>query len=117
MPDKITIHDLALSVRVGCTAEERRLPQPILLDVEMVCDIRRAAKADSINHSLDYALVCRDLKEKLEPTVYVTIERMAEESAALVLKGFRTSEVFVRIKKRALPGIDYATVEITRKKR
>ena len=43
---KIKVIGLEVFYRVGVTETERAQPQRLLLDIEMVCDIRAAARSD-----------------------------------------------------------------------
>jgi len=111
--DKLIIHSLELWVKVGCTAEERAFPQRLEMDVEMEMPLRTAGLRDDIRKTVDYAEVVSQLKEKIEAKIYQLAEAVAEDAAKIVLEK-RRIRVTVRVRKRALPGIEYAAVEIQR---
>ena len=114
IPDTLSLHDLALSCRIGVTDEERAVPQAVHLDVWLAIDAARAAASDHLQDAVDYAALAKQLQALARSRPFVLMETLAEASAALVLAQARTRWVRVRVKKRALPGMDHAAVEITR---
>lgn len=112
--DQLRIHGLELWLRVGCTEEERAFPQRIELDVALELDLRKAGRTDDIAKSIDYAAVADALKKELTPKTFRLAEAVAEQAADQILWRFKPAAVVVRLKKRALPGIDWAGVEIRR---
>ena len=116
MADALVIHDLVAECRIGVFEWEQAKPQSVWIDLELEIDAAKAAARDDVVDAVDYARLVREVKAFVEGKSYHLLETMAEEVAALVLKEFATPRVLVRVKKRALPGIDYAAVEITRKK-
>ncbi len=115
MPDRLLLHDIVAACRVGVTEQERQSPQPIWVDLELPIDAKRAAARDDVKDAVDYAALVTAVKAQAEGNTYRLLETMAEAMAALILKQFRVPEVLVRIKKRALPGVDYAAVEVVRR--
>ena len=116
MADKLSIRGLAVECRLGVLDEERAKAQTIWIDLELEIDASKAAERDDVESSVDYAALMASVKQHVESASYRLMETLAEDIAALVLKRFPTPEVEVKVKKRALPGIDYAAVEITRKR-
>ena len=114
MSDKLVLKDLAVECRIGVFAWEQAAPQPIWIDVELAIDAARAAKQDDLQQAIDYGRLVTAVKQHVQRTPFKLLETMAEAVAALILKEFNTSQVVVRVKERALPGVDYAAVEITR---
>lgn len=114
MPDKLLIHALTANCCLGVTDEERARPQPVWIDLEVEIDAARAAVRDDVHATVDYARLVGDVQQLAQGKSYGLLETMAEEIAALVLQACGTPQVLVRVTKRALPGIDSASVEITR---
>ena len=112
--DKLSLIGLELWLRVGCTREERAFPQRILMDVTLSLPLRAAGKADRLESTVDYAALARDLKNRLEKKEFRLFEAVAEQAAEQALKLKNVKKVFIRVIKKALPGIDHATVEIER---
>jgi len=114
--DTLIIKDLVAECRVGVSESERQAPQQIWIDLEVSIDAARVAARDAVEEALDYARLVAEVRALVMRAPYRLLERVAEEVAALVLKEFATPEVRVQIKKRALPGIDYAAVEVRRRR-
>lgn len=115
MPDRLIINELVATCRIGVLEEEQAKPQTVWIDLELAIDAAKAAAHDDVTDAVDYARVVASVKRLVEEKSYRLLETMAEEVAALILKEFSIPHVMVRVKKRALAGIDYAAVEITRR--
>jgi dihydroneopterin aldolase len=114
MADRLLIHDLTAECRVGVFDWEQAAPQPIWIDLELAIDAAKAAAQDDIKRAIDYGQLVTSITRYVQGRSFRLLETLAEEVAALVLKEFQTRTVAVRVKKRALPGVDYAAVEVTR---
>ena len=112
--DKLIIDGLQASCRIGVTDAERAKPQTVWVDLELVIDAASAAARDGVQHAVDYARLVDAVARRIQQGPVNLLETLAERIAADVLKEFPTPRVTVRVKKRALPGIDHAAVEITR---
>jgi 7,8-dihydroneopterin aldolase/epimerase/oxygenase len=103
--------------RLGVPAEERRLPQEILVTIELRMDLSAAGKSDSIADTLDYAEVRAVLAEVAVRREYLLVESLAETMAQEILARFPVPELRLAISKplalRAL-GVDNTAVEIVR---
>ncbi len=115
MPDRLLLHDIVAACRVGVYEWEQEKPQPIWIDLELAIDARQAATRDDVKDAVDYGALVTAVKTQVEGRVYRLLETMAEDVAAVILKEFRVPEALVRVKKRALPGVDYAAVEVRRR--
>jgi len=114
MPDKLVIHDLVAECRLGIFEWEQKTPQNVWIDLELAIDAAKVAASDDVNATIDYGRLVTTVKQHVQRKPFRLLETMAEEVAALVLKEFLTTQVLVRVKKRALPGVDFAAVEISR---
>ena len=117
MPDRLIIHAIAASCRVGVSDEEREQPQTVWIDIELPIDAAKAAHRDDVLDAVDYAQLVSAVTQQVQSASYRLLETVAEEVASLALKESRAKTVLVRIKKRALPGIEHAAVEIERQAR
>jgi hypothetical protein len=59
--DKVILEGLQVRALIGVHAWERRGPQPLLLDLALAFDNRRAAAADAIADTVDYQAVAERL--------------------------------------------------------
>ncbi len=117
MTDKILMPAIPLPARVGCSAEERRTAQQILVDLELCLDVAQAAATDSIDAAVDYVAVRAAVEEVCAAKAYRLIETVAERIAAKLLADFRVDAVMVRVRKPsalARFGAPWAAVEIRR---
>ncbi len=114
MADTLLISDLLVDCRVGVFEWEQAQPQPIWIDLELAIDAAKAAARDDIRDAVDYARLVNTVRERVQSKPYRLLETMAEEIATLILKECATTRVMVRVKKRALPGVAYAAVELVR---
>ena len=86
--DTIFLRDLRIRTIVGIWEWERRMPQIVSIDLDMDTDIRRAARSDQIEDTLDYKAVTRRVKSLVAGSSFNLIETMAEQIAALVVDEF-----------------------------
>lgn len=113
-PDKLSVHGIELWARVGCTDAERAFPQRLEMDVVMEMSLAEAGRTDSLAESVDYAQVVERVEALIEPREFRLAETVAEVTADFLLRAFKVDAVVVRVRKKALPGIVWAEVEIRR---
>ena len=114
MPDWLKIHDLATECKLGVLDWEKEKPQPIWVDIELVIDARKAAQNDSVQDAVDYAALVALVKTAAAEQAFNLMETLAERLAARVLGKVRTQRLIIRVKKKALPDVGFAAVEIER---
>lgn len=112
--DLLTLTDLEVQTRIGVPDHERREPQRLLVSVELAADAAKIARDDAVDATTDYARICGAIQD-LAATERQTIERFAEDIAALLLEKF-TTHVTVAVKKfpHNLPLLSEASIRITR---
>lgn len=115
MRDKLLINGLEVVTRLGTTEIEQETPQTVWVDLELAIDAHAAAARDYVTDAVDYAKVAADVSRLLEGRSWQLLETAAEQIAALILRSFGVPRVRVKITKRALEGIDGASVEISRR--
>lgn len=114
MPDWLKIHDLATECKLGVYDWEKEKAQPIWVDIELVIDVRKAAQNDAVADAVDYAALVTIVKTAAAEQSFNLMETLAERLAARVLAKVRTQRLIIRVKKKALPGVEYALVEVER---
>ncbi len=97
--DIIYLRDLRIETIIGVFAWERRVRQTVSLDLEMACDIRRAAASDDLEHTLDYKAVAKRLIAYVGASQFQLVETLAERVAALVRDEFGVPWVRLRVNK------------------
>lgn len=113
--DVIFLEGLEVPCRVGCTAEERRVPQSLRVEVRLFCrTIQQAALTDSLQETVDYRLGL-DLIQCLQGKEFLLIERVAEVLATESLKIPIVEQVEIIVRKRPpVQGMEIVGVQITR---
>ena len=114
MADMLKLYDVVVETHVGVYEWERKDLQKIWLDIELPTDARGAAKADDVQHVIDYGAIVTQVRQHIAQRTYHLMETIAEETAQLILDQFPATSVQVRVKKRSLPGLDHACVEVLR---
>jgi len=90
----LRIDDLSLQVQLGCTAEERAVPQEVRLSVEMkFAQIPQASFSDSLIETVCYAQISHVLKEHCETRSFQLIERIGAECFSLLKELTRKQSV------------------------
>lgn len=113
--DKIFISDLRIETVIGIYDWERKIRQPVNIDLEMAADIRRAAATDAIEDTLDYKGVAKRLIKFVGESEFQLVETLAERVAEIVIGEFAVPWVRVRLSKPgALRGSRDVGVEIVR---
>jgi dihydroneopterin aldolase len=86
--DIVFINDLRIETIIGIYDWERKVKQTISLDLEMGADIRKAAKTDAIEDTLNYKAVAKRLISFTGESEYQLVETLAEKIAEIVLHEF-----------------------------
>ena len=114
-PDKILIYQLEVSCILGVTDEERKSPQKILIDLELITDHSKAAKSDDIQDAIDYDRVCK-VTRFVEESQFHLLEALAESISELIFKEFSLNELKLKIlKPKIIKNAKEVGVEIWRK--
>ena len=103
--DKIFLTGLTVECVVGIWEWERQVKQTVVLDIEMAADIRRAAKSDRIDDTIDYKKVSKRLLSFVGDSQFQLVETLTERVAEIVVKEFHVPWVKVKLNKQgALRG-------------
>ena len=79
------LEDLKLSVRLGCTADERAVPQEVRLSVEFRFENAPGGyQSDRLEETVCYAQVSQALKRHIETREYNLIEKIAADGYRIV---------------------------------
>jgi 7,8-dihydroneopterin aldolase/epimerase/oxygenase len=97
--DKIFLHELSCEAVIGIFDWERQVKQSIMIDLEMSADIRRAARSDHIDDTLNYKGVAKRILAFVESSQFQLVETLAERIAGLVITEFGVEWVKVTVHK------------------
>ena len=113
--DIIFLGGLEITTIIGIYDWERETKQTIVLDIEMACDIHKAAQSDSIEDTLDYKSVSKSSINFVEESEFFLVEKLAEEIASLILNDFNVPWVKLTLnKKGAIRGASDVGIIIER---
>ena len=110
----IRILGMRFAARHGVYPEERALPRPFEVDVEVTGDFTRPARTDDLADTLDYGRIAAAVREVMEGEPAGLLERLAgaiiERIRPLAPKG---GMVTVRVRKTCAPlDVAFDTVEV-----
>lgn len=91
---------LEIDTVIGIYDWERKIKQTIVLDIEMGCDIRKAAETDDIAYALDYKTVSARVVEFVEQSEFFLVETLIEKLANLLISEFNIPWVRIVLNKR-----------------
>lgn len=94
--DIVFIEGLTIETTIGIYDWERRVRQPVTLDVEMAFDNTKPAASELIEHALDYKRVSKRLIAFVEASQFQLIETLAERCAQILREEFGV--VWLRLK-------------------
>jgi dihydroneopterin aldolase len=97
--DRVFIENLTIETVIGIFDWEREIRQSVSLDLEMDYDIRKAAKSDSIEDTLDYKSVAKRLIRFVEQSEFQLVETLAERCAEIVLNEFPVDRLKLKLSK------------------
>lgn len=113
--DKILIKDLLVRCIIGVGDEERREKQDVVIDIELSADLRKAGRSDSLDDSMDYRAIKKQIIAMVESSRFHLIEALAERIADICLENPCVRQVQVTVEKpSALRFARSVGVEIVR---
>lgn len=119
--DVIRIHNAVFYAYHGVLSDEQSLGGKFEVDADLLCDLSKGAKSDSLKQTVDYERVYDCIKDLVLGKKYFLVEALANTIAAGILKNFKQIQtVVVRVRKPGAPVkgvIDYVEVEITQERK
>ncbi len=103
MTGRILIKGLRAETRVGVTDKERARPQTVVVDVDIGADLDRAAEADDLGATVDYARAVTTIAEVVARSNVKLLERLAAEVVSVVSRMDGVRDVTVQISKQPSP--------------
>ncbi len=100
----------------GVSPEERRLPHPFEVDVELSLDLQRAGETDHLDATVDYGVIFQRVQDIVSGPAQFLIEHVAYLITQDLMTLFPAAEATtVRVRKMAPPlagTLQYAEVEM-----
>ncbi|AQA17049.1 dihydroneopterin aldolase [Halioglobus japonicus] len=107
--DIVYIEGLQADAVIGVYDWERDIRQPLVIDLELASDNRRAAANDAIADAVDYDAISQAVVAYLQASEFELIETLAERLATLVREEFGIGWVRLRLAK---PGAVKAATSV-----
>jgi len=98
--DIIFLKDLEVETTIGIYDWERKIKQVVLIDLEMGTDIRKAAITDSIEDTIDYKTISKNVIAFVEDSQFLLVETLAEKIADIVLAASGTTWLRLTVNKK-----------------
>lgn len=118
--DKMILKGMRFYGYHGVYPEENRLGQIFFVDLELVMDMKQAAKTDDLQYALDYSALHAYVKGIMEGTPFKLIEALTAHLASSILETYTmVNEVTVRVTKPHPPfdvQFEGVTIEMKRKR-
>ena len=97
--DKVFIEALEIECVIGIYDWERKIKQPVVLDIEMAFDNTRPAATDDIADTLDYKAVSKRLIQYVSESSFGLVETLAERCAEIITHEFGVAHVRLKLSK------------------
>ena len=97
--DIVYIKDLCIETIIGVYDWERKVKQTVCLNLEMAYDISKAVATDNIQYALDYEKIAQRLVDFVQQSDCFLVERLADESARIVIEEFNVPWLRLRLSK------------------
>jgi len=98
--DKIFLTALTTECIVGIWDWERKVKQTVVVDLEMACDVRKAALSDNIEDTVDYKQVSKRVLSFISESQFQLVEALTEHIARIIVTEFAVPWVRVRLNKQ-----------------
>lgn len=112
--DEIHVRELELSAHIGVPDEERATPQRLTVSIVMWPIVGFHGMADDLSRTVNYAAVCREVKELVAQRSDKLIETLAEAIASRLLTSFPLARVRIELRKFILPDVKHVAVVLHR---
>jgi dihydroneopterin aldolase len=95
----IVIEGLKVSTVIGCYDWERKIQQPLLIDLVLTCDIAQASRSDALADALDYATLSKRVIALCAERQFQLLEALAECLAQMIFDEFIVQRLELTIRK------------------
>ncbi|SHJ12224.1 dihydroneopterin aldolase / 2-amino-4-hydroxy-6-hydroxymethyldihydropteridine diphosphokinase [Dethiosulfatibacter aminovorans DSM 17477] len=118
--DNLIIKGLELFGFHGVNQEEKAMGQKFIVDAVLTMDMGEACEGDSIDSTINYAVLCRELQNVFTSEKHDLIERAAEVLCEYVLMNYgRVDKIDLTLKKPWAPvhmPLEYPAVRLVRER-
>jgi len=97
--DRVFIEALEIECVIGIYDWERKIRQPIVLDIEMAFDNLKPAASDDIADTLDYKAISKRLIQYVGESSFGLVEALAENCCRIIIDEFGVAQVKLKLSK------------------
>jgi len=97
--DIVFLRGLRIETTIGIYDWEKKIKQPVILDLEMRTDVAKAAATDRIEDAVDYKAVSKRLKQFVGENRFELVETLAERCASIIVEDMGVSWVRLSVNK------------------
>lgn len=101
--DRITVSRMKVPAHIGVTEDERAVPQPLLIDLDLVVDLSAAGKSDELHDTVDYGRLVTEVAGLVRASRSQLLENLAESIARFACSLPRVERVTVAVAKESPP--------------
>ena len=95
----IKIENLKLRTIVGIYDWEKEKKQDVIINIEIEFDGTKAIETDSIDDTIDYKTITKEIIEMVEGQEFNLIERIAGDAMKIVMRNDKVQKASVRVDK------------------
>jgi dihydroneopterin aldolase len=99
MADIIAIRDLKLEAFIGIYPWEQRIKQPLIFNLQLETDTRKAATSALLTDTIDYAALTQHITKFMSQRSFPLLEMLAEEISKLILDTYNVAKIRLQISK------------------
>jgi dihydroneopterin aldolase len=111
--DRLKLTGIEVFAHHGVLPEEKQIGQRFLIDLEVELDLRAAGMTDNLAETIDYGGLAERVHELVAGNRWNLIEKVAEETAEMVLSVPTIKAVKVTVHKPNAPiAVDFADVSV-----
>ena len=114
MTDTVSIRDLSVAAVIGVHPWEREIEQTLVISVDMVADVQKAAASDNLADALDYSAVASTITAIVRDGKFHLIETAAERVAERLLADFPVTRLRLELRKPIANASYTAAITIER---
>jgi dihydroneopterin aldolase len=116
--DVILLQGVQVPAALGVSAAERAMRRPVMLDLEIARDLRRAGESDDLKDTLDYGEIYEVVARVAGERDHNLVEALAERIISALFDRFEVSSVELTVRKsKPIAGVlDWAGIRIVRRR-
>lgn len=95
----IKIENLKLRTIVGIYDWEKEKKQDVIINIDLEFDGTKAIETDSIDDTIDYKTITKEIIEMVEGQEYNLIERIAGDAMKIIMRNDKVQKASVRVDK------------------